>query len=30
VTEVEFLRFVIGNDGVKIDPAKVESITLWL
>ena len=30
VTEVEFLGFVVGNDGVKMDPAKVESITSWL
>ena|SRR5579859_3116631 len=29
VTKVEFLGFVVGNDGVKMDPAKVESITLW-
>ena len=29
VTEVEFLGFIVGNDGVKMDPAKVESITSW-
>jgi len=29
VTEVEFLGFVVGNDEVKMDPVKVESITSW-
>src|SRR5579859_667994 len=29
VTEVEFLGFIVGNDGVKMDPTKVESITSW-
>jgi hypothetical protein len=29
VQEVEFLGFIVGNDGVKMDPAKVESITSW-
>ena len=27
--EVEFLGFIMGNNGVKIDPAKVEVITSW-
>ena len=29
VQEVTFLGFVIGPDGVKMDPAKVEAITSW-
>ena len=29
MTEVEFLRFIVGNDRVKMDPTKVESITSW-
>jgi Reverse transcriptase (RNA-dependent DNA polymerase)/RNase H-like domain found in reverse transcriptase/Integrase zinc binding domain/Chromo (CHRromatin Organisation MOdifier) domain/Integrase core domain len=29
VEEVTFLGFVIGPDGVKMDPAKVEAITSW-
>ena len=29
VQEVEFLGFVIGKEGVKMDPAKVQSITSW-
>jgi len=27
--EVEFLGFVIGINGVRMDPAKVESVTAW-
>ena len=27
--EVEFLGFIIGINGVRIDPAKVESVTAW-
>ena len=27
--EVEFLGFIVGTDGVRMDPAKVESITSW-
>src|SRR5436190_1033665 len=29
VQEVTFLGFIIGPDGVKMDPAKVEAITSW-
>ncbi len=29
VQEVTFLGFVIGLDGMKMDPAKVEAITSW-
>ena len=29
VQEVEFLGFVIGKDGIRMDPAKVEFITAW-
>jgi hypothetical protein len=29
VQEVEFLGFIIGIEGVKMDPAKVESVMLW-
>ena len=27
--EVEFLEFVVGKDGICMDPVKVESITTW-
>jgi Reverse transcriptase (RNA-dependent DNA polymerase) len=29
VQEVEFLGFVISEDGVTMDPAKVDSVTSW-
>src|SRR5208282_128688 len=29
VQEVTFLGFLVGPDGVKMDPAKVEAITSW-
>jgi hypothetical protein len=29
VQEVEFLGFIVGNNGLRMDPAKVESITSW-
>ena len=28
--EIEFLRLLIGPNGIKIDPIKVEAITSWL
>ncbi|KAK9049844.1 hypothetical protein SSX86_031187 [Deinandra increscens subsp. villosa] len=27
--EVQFLGHVIGSEGIKVDPAKVEAVTLW-
>jgi len=27
--EVKFLGFVVGADGVKVDPAKVEAVKIW-
>jgi len=29
VQEVEFLGFIVGNNGVRMDPAKVEAVTSW-
>ena len=29
IQEVEFLGFVIGTEGVRMDPAKVDSVTAW-
>ena len=29
-TEVKFLGFIVGKDGVKMDPAKVEAVLTWL
>ena len=29
VKEIEFLRLLIGPDGIKMDPIKVEAITSW-
>src|SRR5436309_14011105 len=29
VQEVEFLGFIVGNNGVRMDPVKVESVTSW-
>jgi transposase InsO family protein len=29
VQEVEFLGFIVGKEGVKMDPTKVQSITSW-
>ena len=28
-SEVKFLGFVVGADGVKVDPAKVEAVKVW-
>ena len=29
VEEVEFLGFIVGRDGVRMDPVKVEAVTSW-
>lgn len=30
VHELKFLGHIVGRDGVKVDPAKVQSIKAWL
>jgi hypothetical protein len=29
VTELEFLGFIVGKDGIRMDPKRVEAITAW-
>ena len=28
-TEVEFLGFIVGREGIRMDPKRVEAITQW-
>ena len=29
ISEVEFLEFIVGTTGVKIDPSQIKSVTTW-